>query len=62
MSEWYEVTEDDIDIDFHDKEVSFFVKQNNSGSVYLSLSFDQIKGLFETINKADEAKNCSSES
>lgn len=45
MSTWYEVKEDDIDIDHDDKEVSFFVCNDDYGRVYLSLSFDQIQSI-----------------
>ena len=49
MSEWYRVEAGDIDIDYADKEVSFFVCNDYQGSVYLSLSFDQIKEIASRI-------------
>jgi len=59
MSEWYEVEADDIDIDHIDKEVAFFVCNNDQGSVYLSLSFDQVRDIaskIETPNAANEPR------
>jgi len=50
MSEWYEVEKEDIDIDYDDKEVSFFVCANDQGRVYLSLSFNQINEIASKIN------------
>ena len=49
MSTWYEVEADDIDVDHHDKEVSFFVCNDDQGRVYLTLSFDQIKEIAARI-------------
>jgi hypothetical protein len=45
MSEWYEPNGDDIDIDHEDHEVAIFVKADDNGRIYLSLSFDQIKKI-----------------
>lgn len=56
MSEWHEADEKEIDIDHADREVSIFVKADNSGRVYLSLSFDQIKRLASLI-ESPEAKS-----
>lgn len=49
MSKWYEVESDEIDIDLSEKEVSFFVCTDDDGSVYLTLSFDQIKEIASKI-------------
>ena len=51
MSTWYEVTADEIDVDHSDKEVSFFVCNDDQGRVYLSLSFDQIQEIASRIEK-----------
>lgn len=47
MSVWNEVT--DFDIDHSAKEVDFFVMSDNQGNIYLSVSFDQIKYIYERI-------------
>ena len=49
MSKWYEVEEDDIDIDLSTKEVSIFVCGDYEGRNYLKLSFDQIKEIYDEI-------------
>ena len=49
MSEWYEPKRDDIDYDWEKNEVNIYVKQNNSGSVYVSLPFKQVKELYDRI-------------
>lgn len=49
MSTWYEVDNEDIDIDHKDKEVSFLVCTDNCGNTYLSVSFDQIKEIAKKI-------------
>ena len=49
MSTWYEIEADDIEIDYQDKEVSFFVCNDDQGRIYLSLSFDQIKEIAEKL-------------
>ncbi len=51
MSTWYEVDEEDIDIDHEEKEVNFFVCNDDQGRIYLSLSFAKIKEIAEKINK-----------
>lgn len=45
MSEWYEPKDEDISIDKKRNEVDIFVKQNDSGSVYVTLTFDQIESI-----------------
>jgi hypothetical protein len=52
MSTWYEVEDDEIDIDYQDKEVSFFVCNDDAGRVYLSLSFDQLKKIASKLDYA----------
>lgn len=49
MSIYYEVTPDEIDINLEDKEVSFYVHSDDQGSVYMSLSFDQIREIAKKI-------------
>ena len=51
MSTWHEA--EDIDIHYEDKEVDIFVCDDRWGSVYLTLSFDQIK---EIASKIEEPK------
>jgi len=47
MSVWHEST--DFDIDRSAKQVDFLVMSNYQGNVYLSVSFDQIKYIYERI-------------
>jgi len=49
MSEWYEPTIDDIDLDDKQNQVDIFVKQNDFGNVYVSLSYEQIAMLHKVI-------------
>jgi len=49
MSEWYEAKDDYIDLDFKEKDVDIFVTQNNLGSVYITLTFDQIEDIYKKI-------------
>ena len=53
MSKWYEAEEGDIDIDHENKEVDIFVCADDWGSIYLTVSFDQIK---EIASKTEEPK------
>ena len=53
MSTWHEVDEGDIDIDSERNEVNFFVCDDRWGSVYLVLSFEQIKEIASKINKEE---------
>jgi len=45
MSEWYTAKNSDIDIDIENKEFNILVKANESGNVYLTLSFDLISAM-----------------
>jgi hypothetical protein len=45
MSEWYEPKEDDIDIDKEQEEVDIYVTNNQFGSIYITLTFEQIKDI-----------------
>lgn len=49
MSAWHEA--DDFDIDHSRKEVDFLVTSDYSGNIYLSVSFEQIKDIYERILK-----------
>ena len=51
MSEWYETEPIDIAIDFNNGEVSLYVKQNDFGTVYKTLTFAQVNKLCEDIKK-----------
>ena len=47
MSEWYEA--EDIDLDTEEKEVNVLVTHNDFGNVYVTITFDKIKELYEKI-------------
>lgn len=49
MSGWYEAKEDNISIDDRRCEVDILVLDNKYGSVYLTLTFDQVKEIYEQI-------------
>ena len=51
MSEWYEAKPEDIDVDNAKREVNIFVKQNDSGNVYVTVPFAQITELASKIDK-----------
>jgi|GEM_PF-6179582 len=51
MSTWHEAEETDIDIDYEGKEVDIFVCDDRWGSVYLTISFDQIKEIASKIGE-----------
>ena len=50
MSTWYKAQAGDIDIDEIDEEVNFYVCNGDDGSIYLTLSFDQIKEIASKID------------
>ena len=50
MSEWYEAKASDIDLDWNMKEVNILVKSNDFGNVYVTLTFDQIAKIYDTIH------------
>lgn len=49
MSEWYEAKDEDISVNQEDKEVEVWVMQGELGSVYVTLTFDQARKIFEKI-------------
>ena len=51
MSEWYDAEPGDIALDRGAKQVDIFVKGDNWGSIYVSLTFDQIKKIHDDIHK-----------
>ena len=51
MSEWHEAKPEDIELDRTKREVNIFVKQNDSGSVYVTVPFAQITELAGKIDK-----------
>ena len=49
MSEWYEADSEEIDLDLKSKEVNIYVTANDFGSVYVTLTFNQIKSIYNRI-------------
>jgi hypothetical protein len=45
MSEWYDPEDSDIEIDRDKKEVDIYVTNNQFGSIYITLTFEQIKDI-----------------
>ena len=50
MSCWYTIPEEDINIDRDAELVDMYVTSDDSGSIYVMLSFDQIKELASQID------------
>ena len=56
MSKWHTIKTVDIEIDEKEKEVNLFVTDDDWGSVYATLTFKQIKDIYEAIRaRSDEA-------
>ena len=51
MSKWYKPNRLHIDIDASEEEVDFYVCNTDDGSIYLTLSFEQIKEISLRIEK-----------
>ena len=49
MSEWYIADIATTDIDWKQKEVDILVTSNNSGNVYVSLTFQQIEDIYNAM-------------
>lgn len=49
MSQWYEAKSSEIDIYQEEKEVYVYVTYNDFGSVYVTLTFAQVKKIAEQI-------------
>ncbi len=52
MSEWYKAEGDDIEID--GQEVNIRVTNNDSGNIYVTLTFEQVKKLYDEIKGIKE--------
>ena len=53
MSIWHKA--DDFDIDYTAQEVDFLLSPDYQGNVYLSVSFDQIKCIYERILEKEKS-------
>jgi len=51
MSQWH--TADDKDISVDKDQVDIFVTQNDWGSIYVSLTFDQVKRIYKDIQERE---------
>ena len=49
MSEWYEPEDEDISVDRDREEVDIFVKSNEFGNVYITLTFEQIMKVYNKL-------------
>ena len=58
MSQWYEADSEDIDLDLKNKEVDIYVTANDFGNIYVTLTFNQIKSIYNKIveNQGQEDK------
>lgn len=57
MSEWVNPDGTDIEIDYDSKEVNIYASQNDWGSVYLTLSFDQLHKLVDSVVRGEQLKD-----
>ncbi len=53
MSTWQEIDSEDIDVDFDSKEINLLMDTDDFGNNYRTLTFDQIKEIFEKMNKGE---------
>ncbi|MCR4319772.1 MAG: hypothetical protein NUV74_05475 [Candidatus Brocadiaceae bacterium] len=51
MSEWIEADSEDVEINPAVEEVNIWVKQDDNGNIYVTLTFDQIRKIHEEITK-----------
>jgi len=49
MSIWYEMDDEDIEIDHEAREINFHVGHDEMGNNYVTLTFEQIRDLFNQI-------------
>ena len=49
MSEWNDIEDSDIEINFKTKEVEILAGDNHFGAIYAVLTFDRIKKICERI-------------
>jgi len=57
MSEWYEAKDEDIEVKERlvaDGEVYIYVKQNDFGAVYVTLTYKQIDDIHQKIHAAKQ--------
>ena len=54
MSKWFTPKATDIDLDLNQNEVDIYVTSDNSGNIYLSLTFNQIKSIYNKIISLEE--------
>lgn len=52
MSEWYEVEDDDLDLDIDQHQVNICIDPNNFGNVYVTMTWDQVEALYTKIQVA----------
>jgi len=57
MSEWYEPKTEDIKVNHATEEVDIFVKQNDFGAVYATLTFQQVEDIYLEMKKPPEINN-----
>lgn len=50
MSEWYAIKTEDISLNLEEGEVNFYVKSNDFGAVYATLTFKQIINLKQKLD------------
>lgn len=51
MSTWYDVDDNDMEIDRKNENVDMLVASNDWGNIYVTLTFKQIENLYKAILK-----------
>ena len=54
MSVWYNLNKDNTDIDTENESVDILLFTDHNGNVYLTITFDEIKEIYEEILKKEE--------
>ena len=54
MSLWYNIDDDDIEVDTEKKEVNVYVTSDDQGSIYAILTFEQIAAIVKEALRGDQ--------
>lgn len=56
MSEWNNIDDSDVEVNFKTNEVEIYAGANDFGSIYAVLTFKQIKEIYERIKDAEKSQ------
>lgn len=54
VSKWFDIAPEQIDVDKKTKEVNLYITNDDDGSLYVILTFDQIKELYDRVTCNDQ--------